>query len=140
MTSLGRFDEMKKSLFNKIDCVRIPVSTLDDGIDFYSKKMGHELIWRTETAVGLRLQEDQSEIVLYSGEEGLEIDFQVPNVYEAVREFTNAGGKLVNGPFDIPIGKCAVVKDPWGNQYVILDASKGTFETDENGQVIGLKK
>jgi len=131
---------MKKSLFNKIDCVRIPVANLDDGINFYSKKLGHELIWRTETAVGLRLHEDQSEIVLYSEDEGLEIDFQVTDVHKAAREFVDAGGQLVKGPFDIPIGKCVVVKDLWENQYVILDASKGTFETNEEKQVIGLKK
>lgn len=43
-------------------------------------------------------------------------------------------------PFDIQIGKCAVVKDPWDNQYVILDMSKGSFITDEKGNIIGLKK
>ena len=131
---------MKKSLFDKIDCVRIPVTDIEEGINFYSKKLRHELIWRTETAAGLRLSEDKSEIVLYSEPEGLEIDFQVKDVEEAVKEFVNAGGQLVTGPFDIPIGKCVVVKDPWENQYVILDASKGTFETNEEKQVIGLKQ
>lgn len=42
--------------------------------------------------------------------------------------------------FDIEIGKCAVVKDPWGNQFVILDDSKGVFLTDENGNIIGHKE
>ncbi|MFX1483741.1 MAG: VOC family protein [Promethearchaeota archaeon] len=131
---------MKKSLFNKVDCVRIPVTNLEDGINFYSKKLNHELIWKTDTEAGLKLSEDRSEIVLYTGPEGLEIDFQVKDVQEAAREFVQAGGQLVKGPFDIAIGKCIVVKDPWGNQYVILDASKGTFQTDESKQVIGLKK
>lgn len=132
--------EMKRSLFNKIDCVRIPVANLEDGINFYSKKLRHELLWRTDLAAGLQLSSDKSEIVLYTDPQGLEIDFQVNNVEQAVDEFVNAGGQLVEGPFDIAIGKCVVVKDPWDNQYVILDASKGTFETDENNQVIGLKK
>lgn len=131
---------MNKSLFSKIDCIRVPVTDIEEGINFYSKKLRHELIWRTETAAGLRLSEDKSEIVLYSEPEGLEIDFQVKDVEEAVKEFVNAGGQLVTGPFDIPIGKCVVVKDPWENQYVILDASKGTFETNEEKQVIGLKQ
>ena len=131
---------MKKSLFDKIDCVRIPVTDIEEGINFYSKKLRHELIWRTETAAGLRLSEDKSEIVLYSEPEGLEIDFQVKDVEEAIQEFVKAGGQLVKGPIDIPIGKCVVVKDPWENQYVILDASKGTFETNEEKQVIGLKQ
>ena len=131
---------MKESLFNKIDCVRIPVTNLEDGISFYSKKLNHELIWKTDTAAGLMMSGDRSEIVLYTEPEGLEIDFQVKDVEQAVRIFVDAGGQLLKGPFDITIGKCVVVKDPWGNQYVILDASKGLLETDENKHVFGLKK
>ncbi|MFW9847717.1 MAG: VOC family protein [Candidatus Thorarchaeota archaeon] len=130
---------MKPSLFNKIDCIRIPVKNLEDGLDFYSRKLGHQLLWKTESAVGLQLDEDKSEIVLYTEPEGLEIDFQVDDVQQAVKEFVQAGGEIVTGPFDIPIGKCVVVRDPWENQFVILDASKGTFETDEHKQVVGLK-
>jgi hypothetical protein len=40
-------------------------------------------------------------------------------------------------PFDIQIGRAVVVQDPWGNSYVLLDASKGLLATDENGRVIG---
>ncbi|NHJ85443.1 MAG: bleomycin resistance protein [Asgard group archaeon] len=131
---------MKESLFNKIDCIRIPVSSLEEGIEFYSKKLGHEILWKTETAIGLKLADDKSEIVIYNEPKGLEIDFKVKDTNKAVKTFTDAGGKLIYGPFDIPIGKCAVVKDPWDNQYIILDSSKGTFETDDNKKVIGLTK
>jgi predicted enzyme related to lactoylglutathione lyase len=131
---------VKESLFRKIDCVRIPVTNLEHGIDFYSKKLGHELLWRTDLAAGLKLNADKSEIVLYTEPKGLEIDFQVKKVEQAVKDFVRAGGQIIEGPFDIPIGKCVVVKDPWDNQYVFLDASKGTFETDENKQVIGLRR
>ncbi|MFW9844012.1 MAG: VOC family protein [Candidatus Thorarchaeota archaeon] len=130
----------ERSFFNKIDCVRIPVTNLEEGIAFYSKKLKHELLWKTDIAAGLKLSQDKSEIVLYTEPDGLEIDFQVNNVEQAVEEFIHAGGRIIKGPFDIPIGKCVVVKDPWGNEYVILDASKGFLETDESKQVIGLKK
>jgi hypothetical protein len=40
----------------------------------------------------------------------------------------------VRGPFDIQIGLCAVVRDPWGNELVILDTSKGLLRTDDEGQ------
>ncbi len=127
---------MKNPMFTKIDCVRIPVANLDDGLDFYSKKLGHEVLWKTDTAAGLRLNDDKSEIVLYIEPEGLEIDFKVDNVEQAVQ----AGGEIVKGPFDIQIGKCVIVIDPWENQYVILDSSKGLLDTDANKYVIGLKK
>jgi predicted enzyme related to lactoylglutathione lyase len=70
----------------------------------------------------------------------LEIDFQVEDVTQAVKKYTDAGGKTIKEPFDIPIGKCAVVADPWENVYVILDSSKGTFVTNEKKEVIGLTK
>jgi hypothetical protein len=44
----------------------------------------------------------------------------------------------VPGPFDIEIGKAVVVRDPWGNEYTLLDLSKGTFDTDAEGRVTGV--
>lgn len=129
-----------KSLFTKIDCIRIPVDNLQEGLQFYCEKLGHELLWKTETTAGLKLADDESELVLYSEPKGLEIDFKVEKVEEALKEFVRAGGKIVTGPFDIPIGKCAVVKDPWENQYIILDSSKGLLETNSEKKVIGLTK
>ena len=61
----------------------------------------------------------------------------VRSVPEAIERFKNAGGKLVTGPFDIRIGLCAVLLDPWNNPLVILDASKGLLETDSNGNING---
>ncbi len=131
---------MKKPLFDKIDCIRIPVTNLEEGISFYSEKLGHEIIWKTDDAIGLKLGNDKSEIVLFTEPKGLEIDFKVDDVHHAIKDFEEAGGKIMSGPFDIQIGKCVVVKDPWDNQYVILDSSKGTFKTNKNKEIIGLKK
>lgn len=50
-----------------------------------------------------------------------------------------AGGKIVTDTFDITIGKCTVIKDPWENQYVPLDSSKGNLKTDSEKKVLGLK-
>ena len=56
---------------------------------------------------------------------------------EAAAKIQAAGGKIVEPPFDIRIGRCAVVEDPWGNQLVILDISKGLLITDADGNVVG---
>ena len=40
------------------------------------------------------------------------------------------------GPFQIQIGLCAVVSDPWDNVLVILDASKGPLQVDKNKRVV----
>jgi glutamate/tyrosine decarboxylase-like PLP-dependent enzyme len=55
----------------------------------------------------------------------------------AAGRVTEAGGSVVEPPFDIQIGRCVVVEDPWGNRLVLLDTSKGTLVTDAEGNVIG---
>jgi len=50
-----------------------------------------------------------------------------------------AGGSIVIPPFDIQIGRCVVVQDPWGNQLVLLDASKGLLVTNGDGNIIGIE-
>ena len=59
---------------------------------------------------------------------------------EAARSFESAGGEVIVQPFDIRIGRCVVVKDPWGNELVLLDNSKGRLVTDEWYNVVGVKK
>jgi lactoylglutathione lyase len=121
-------EKMTTPLFKRADCLSIPVSNLDAALAFYSAKLGHELIWRSSTAAGLRLPGSNAELVLHTGDRPLETDLAVDSVPEALVRFTSAGGKILRGPFEIQIGRCAVVADPWNNVLVILDASKGTLQ------------
>lgn len=127
-------------LFKRIDCVRLPVSDLESGLAFYRDRIGLELIWVTEESAGLKMPDDDSEIVLYTESRGEEIDILVDSADDAARSFESAGGEVVVQPFDIRIGRCAVVKDPWGNELVLLDNSKGRLVTDEGFNVVGVKK
>jgi lactoylglutathione lyase len=124
-------------LVQKIDCVRFYVSDLDAGLAFYCERLGHELLWRTEKQVGLRMPDTDAEIVLHIERQEPEIDFKVQSADEAAARFEKAGSKIVVPPFDIQIGRCAVVEDPWGNRFVLLDSSKGMLLTDDEGNVIG---
>ncbi len=128
---------MNKPLFQKVDCVRLYVPDLDAGLAFYRDRLGHALIWRTEEQAGLRLPGDATEIVLQTEPQPPEINFEVDSADAAAARFEEAGGKVVVPPFDIQIGRCAVVRDPWGNQLVLLDSSKGLLVTDDEGNVIG---
>lgn len=124
-------------LFRKIDCLQIPVPDLDAGLAFYRDGLGHQLIWRTATAAGLRLPDSDAEIVLQTERPDLEVNLLVESADAAGSAILAAGGRVVVAPFDIQIGRCAVVADPWGNQLVVLDMSKGALRTDEQGNVIG---
>ena len=127
----------RSPLFRKVDCLSLPVDNLDEALAFYQHTLGHELIWRDLVAAGLKFPGSEAELVLHLDDRPMEVDLMVDSVPDAVTRFCKAGGELVHGPFPIRIGLCAVVRDPWGNQLVILDSSKGTLQTDANGFVIG---
>ena len=126
----------KPPVFQKIDCLQIPVPDLDQGLTFYRDQLGHALIWRTHTAAGLRLPDSNAEIVLQTERPKMETDLTVSSVEAATAMITEAGGRVVVQPFDIKIGRCAVVADPWGNRLVLLDNTKGHLITDERGSVV----
>ena len=128
---------MSMSLLRKVDCVRFYVDDLEAGLAFYRDQLGHDLIWRTETAAGLRLPESNAELVLQTEDQRQEIDFQVDSADRAAQFIEQAGGRVIVPPFDIQIGRCVVVEDPWGNPLVLLDTSKGLLKTDSDGNVIG---
>src|ERR1700730_1168078 len=127
---------MTSPLFRKVDCLSIPVPDLDVALAFYSENLGHELVWRSGTAAGLKLPGSNAELVLHTEDRAMETDLTVDSVPEALARFTSAGGKVLAGPFQIQIGLCAVVSDPWDNVLVILDASKGPLQVDSNKRVV----
>jgi len=125
-------------LFTHIDCIELYVSNLDEGIAYYCGSLGLKLLWRAETTVGLGMEKGEAEVVLQTDRKWMNVDFKVDSVADSVERIIEAGGRVIDGPFDIPIGKCAVVRDKWENQYVILDMTKGRYVTDESGNVVGV--
>ena len=53
------------ALFRKVDCHSIPVADLDAALAFYRDGLGHALIWRDDSAAGLRLPDSDAELVLH---------------------------------------------------------------------------
>jgi predicted enzyme related to lactoylglutathione lyase len=128
-----------RPLIRAVDAVTIPVPSLDAGLAFYGDALGHELLWRNEKVgqLGLRIPESQTEIVLTT-REAYEPDWRVDSADLVADSFRAAGGKVVAEPEDIPVGRLAVVEDPFGNRLVLLDASKGSYRTDALGNVTGV--
>jgi lactoylglutathione lyase len=129
--------DIKKPLFKKVDCYRIYVDDLEKGLAFYRDQLGHRLIWRSEDAIGLQLQDQDAELVIQRRDKRTEINLLVESVPKAIEAMEAAGGTVKFGPIDIPIGQYAILEDPWGNELPILDSSKGLFVTDEDGNIIG---
>ena len=127
-------------IFKNIDCIELYVSDLYEGIHYYCESMGLKLLWRNEDMVGLGMENDMTEIVLQSQRKQVLVDIKVESVDESIEKIKEAGGTVEYGPFDVPIGRCAVILDKWDNKYVILDMTKGRYVTDEDGNVTGVRK
>jgi lactoylglutathione lyase len=127
-----------KPLFKGIDCISFKVDDLEKAISFYSDELGHNLLWKTQTSVGLGFPDSKSELVLHTEQRPPGTDLLVESVPDAIKQFTEAGGKLVFGPIDIPVGLFAIVSDPWDNKLNILDLSKGLYTVDKDKNVIGV--
>jgi catechol 2,3-dioxygenase-like lactoylglutathione lyase family enzyme len=125
------------SLFRKLDNLLLRVTDLDAAISFYRDRLGHRVLWRSEEGVGIALPDTDAELVVHLNI-GPEADVLVEDVDEAFAVCLSAGGEAVQTLFDIAIGRCARVRDPFGNELTLLDQSKGRLATDRDGRVIGV--
>jgi predicted enzyme related to lactoylglutathione lyase len=126
-------------LLQKVDAVTIPVPDLDTGLRFYRDALGHELLWRHDGIgqAGLGLPGSDTEIVLTTRQE-YEPSWLVASADDAARAVERAGGRVIIPPADIPVGRLAVVADPFGNDLVLLDLSRGRYAVDDKRNVTGL--
>lgn len=126
-------------LLRMIDAIAVPVPDLDSGLRFYRDHLGHALLWRNDAIgqAGLALPDGDTELVLTT-----QLDYApnwlVTSADDAAAAVQAAGGRVVTAPFDIPVGRIAVVADPFGNLLVLIDLSKGRYTTDERGAVTGV--
>jgi catechol 2,3-dioxygenase-like lactoylglutathione lyase family enzyme len=126
-----------RPLFRKLDNLLLRVADLDAAVAFYGDRLGHRVLWRSGEAVGFALPDTDAELVGHL-RLGPETDVLVDDVDSAFKFFVSAGGEAVEAPFDIAIGRCARVRDPFGNELVILDQSNGNLLTNAEGRVIGI--
>lgn len=112
------------------------VPSIEAGLDFYREQLGMITHWKKDDMAAVKLGD--SELVL-STKLDPETDFLVDSVEHAVEVFEKAGGKVVTRPEDLPVGKVAVVEDPFGNKLTLVDLSKGLYQTDDKGNVTGVE-
>jgi predicted enzyme related to lactoylglutathione lyase len=121
-------------ILRRVDAVSVPVPDLDTGLRFYGRALGHRLKWRNDAVgqAGLVLPDGDSELVLTT-RQSYEPNWLVDDVDDAVAQLVGHGAELVVAPFDIPVGRAGVVRDPFGNTLVLVDLSRGTYTTDPDG-------
>ncbi|WP_433372235.1 VOC family protein [Actinoplanes sp. CA-142083] len=109
-------------MLRKVDCVMVRVDDLEAGVAFYTGTLGLSEIWRDETSAGLAMPETDAEIVLHTTDLEYEVHYLVDDVRAALKTWRHTVRKA---PFEIAIGWCAVLEDPFGNPICILDMTKG---------------
>jgi lactoylglutathione lyase len=118
---------VRVSMLRKIDCVMLRVDDLDAAADYYARVFGLRQLWRDDVSVGMAMAETDAEIVLHTMDLPADrsVHYLVDDVSAAVATCAEQGCVIREAPFDIAIGKCAVLEDPFGNTINILDMSKG---------------
>ena len=129
----------ERPLLRAVDALTVRVPDLDTGLTFYRDRLGHELLWRHDGLgqAALRLPESGAELVLSTTLDP-EPTWLVSSVEEAVRVVVAGGGTLLAPAVEVPVGRLAVVADPFGNRLVLLDLSAGRYATDAAGRVTGV--
>lgn len=116
--------------------IRVP--DLETGARFYEQSCGLRRRWSDPSSVGLAMSDTDAEIVVHTMDLPRDwgVHFLVDDVPAAVAELVGDGARIIEEPFEIPVGRCAVVADPFGNVLCVLDLSKGTRpdnDTTHNG-------
>lgn len=115
-------------MLRKIDCVMIRVADIPAAADYYERVFGLRPLWSGDGTIGLVFNDSDAEIVLHSDPgipSAAEVHYLVDDVTAAVAHYAAQGCQVVVAPFDVTIGKCAVIRDPFGTQLCILDTTKG---------------
>ena len=115
-------------MLRKIDCIMIRVEDVEAAAAYYARVFGLRPRWSGDGAVGLGFPETDAEVVLHKDQvipSSVEVHYLVDDVVAAVAHVAAQGGQVLVPPFDITIGKCAVIRDPFGTRLCILDMTKG---------------
>jgi len=106
----------------------IRVDDVEAAAAYYARVFGLHPQWSGDDSIGLAFPETDAEIVLHNDPDipsVVEVHYLVDNVVDAVAYFALHGCQVLVAPFDITIGKCAMISDPFGTRLCILDLTKG---------------
>jgi len=123
--------ENSGAALRKIDCVMIKVDDLGDAAKFYERVLRLAPRWSSTHSVALGMPESEAEIVLHDDPQiprECGVHYLVDNVKEAVAMLSVQGCEIAVPPFEVQIGMCSVVRDPFGNLLNLIDMSKGPIK------------
>jgi predicted enzyme related to lactoylglutathione lyase len=119
-------------MLKSVDCVMLRVPELEPALAFYRDVMGLKPLWSDGEMAGLAFPQMaaigiSTELVIHTNPliPALDVNYKVDDVVGAVEELAQCGCEVLAGPFPIAIGQCAVVRDPFGNSFTLVDITNG---------------
>lgn len=108
----------------KLDSVSIRVRDLDKSAKFYTEMLGLPEIWRMDDMQmrGYGMGDNSATINIEKGAPSMQLIIQVERAEDARRTLEAKGVKFDGPTQTIPnIGKAASLKDPDGNEILLMD-------------------
>ena len=130
-------------MLRKIDCIMIRVDDVEAAAAYYANVFGLLPQWSGDDSIGLTFPETDAEIVLHNDPaipSSVEVHYLVDDVVGAVAHLAAQGCQILVAPFPITIGKCAVIRDPFGTRLCILDMTKGARPLNLAGSSLERRK
>jgi len=118
-------------MLRKIDCVMISVSDVPAAMAYYTDVFGLRPVWWDAESAGMAFPETDAELVLHCKPDipsPAEAHYLVDDVLAAVETLSAKGCRILVAPFEVAIGKCAVIADPFGVRLCLLDMTKGPLK------------
>jgi lactoylglutathione lyase len=115
-------------MLRKIDCIMIRVNDVEAAAAYYARVFGLHPQWSGDDSIGLTFLETDAEIVIHNDPDipsAVEVHYLVDDVVDAVEYVVLYGCQVLVAPFDITIGKCAVISHPFGTRLCLLAMTKG---------------
>jgi glyoxylase I family protein len=120
------------ALLRKIDCVMVKVENLDAARRFYERVLGLTHLWSNPHSIALGMRDCDAEIVLHDDPQiprECNVHYLVGDVKETAAKLSSAGCSVMVAPFEVRVGMCAVLRDPFENLLNLIDMSKGPVDS-----------
>lgn len=124
--------QAKDAVLRKIDCVMVKVQNLDAARRFYERVLGLTHLWSNTHSIALGMRDCDAEIVLHDDPQiprECNVHYLVGDVKETAAKLSSAGCSVMVAPFEVRVGMCAVLRDPFENLLNLIDLSKGLVDS-----------
>jgi predicted enzyme related to lactoylglutathione lyase len=128
-------------MFKSLDFLYVPAPDIEASINFYTKVLGGELLWKIHAygvwVACIALSKTEVPHVLLADhihKNDVMLIYQVENLDSAIMQLKSKGWKEENR-IEIPPGPCCTFRDPAGNALVIYENKRPFIMQEFKGMI-----